>query len=258
MEHTKIFHALKGVRGRQSVDMAQLEAILVKLSRLVIEQPWIKELDINPLSVSAERIIALDARVVVHPAATKVQELPKPVIRPYPLQFIWQEKMKDGTPVTVRPIRPEDEPAIVEFHRHLSEQTVYFRFFRVMDFNQRVAHERLTKICFIDYDHEIALVVERQSLNGCGSEILGVGRLAKSHDKQEGEFAVLVVDHLQRQGLGTMLLNHILDVARAENVKTIVGSILIENIGMLKVSERLGFKITSPLGDDTATATIGL
>jgi acetyltransferase len=187
-----------------------------------------------------------------------VEDLPKPVIRPYPLQYTWQERMKNGDQVAIRPIRPEDEPSIVEFHRHLSEQSVYFRYFRFMDYNQRVAHERLTKICFVDYDHEIALVAARPLPDGRGTEVLGVGRLIKSRDKKEAEFAVLVVDHLQRQGLGTMLLSHVLDIARAEKLRIVVGSILTENLGMLKVSERLGFKITGDPGDETATATIAL
>ena len=254
MEQTKIFKALRGVRGREPVDLTLLDSILVKFSRLIIEQPWIKELDINPLSVSAERIIALDARVVLHGADVEEECLPKPVIRPYPLQFLWQEQIKDGSTVNIRPIRPEDEPLVVEFHKHLSEQSVYFRYFRVMDYRQRVAHERLTRICFIDYDREIALVAERKRPDGEGSEILGIGRLVKSFGDREGEFAVLIADHAQRMGLGTLLLKHIVDLGRAEKLNRVVGSILTENLGMLKVSERLGFKISSHLGDDTATA----
>jgi acetyltransferase len=166
--------------------------------------------------------------------------------------------MKDGSTVNIRPIRPEDEPLVVEFHKHLSEQSVYFRYFRVMDYRQRIAHERLTRICFIDYNREIALVAERERADGSGNEILGIGRLAKSADGQDSEFAVLIVDDMQRRGLGTILLRHIVDISRAEKLKRVMGSILTENFGMLKVSERLGFKILSPMGDDTATAVLEL
>jgi len=257
MEQTKIFAALKGVRGRKPVDLQELAGILVKFSRLVCEQPWIKEMDINPLLVSAERIIALDARVVVHGQEVCEKQLPGPVIRPYPLQFVWQEHLKDGSPVTVRPIGPEDEPLIKDFHKHLSEQTIYFRYFRAINYTQRVSHERLTKICFIDYDREIAVVAERTRPDG-EREILAVGRLVKSLDQNEGEFAVIVADHVQRQGLGTAFLRRILEIAKAEKVKRVVGNILAENVGMLKISERLGFQISVEMGEDVATAVINI
>ncbi len=175
MEQTKIFQALKGVRGRKPVDLQELDGILVKFSRLVSEQPWIKEIDINPLLVSADRIIALDARVVAHDRDVCEEKLPAPVIRPYPLQFIWHERLKDGSPVTVRPIGPEDEPVIKEFHKHLSEQTVYLRYLRAIDYTQRVSHERLTTICFIDYDREITIVAERVPPMASGRFLLSVG-----------------------------------------------------------------------------------
>lgn len=257
MEQTKIFKALRGVRGRKPVDLQELDGILVKFSRLVCEQPWIKEMDINPLLVSADRIIALDARVVVHGQEICEQQLPATVIRPYPLQYVWQEQLKDGSSVTVRPIGPEDEPLVKDFHKHLSEQTIYFRYFRVINYTQRVAHERLTKICFIDYDREIAIVAERKRPDG-EREILAVGRLAKSLDQDEGEFAVIVADHAQRLGLGTIFLRRIVEMAKAEKVKRVVGNILTENVGMLKISERLGFKIKVEMGEEVATAVLNI
>ena len=257
MEQTKIFKALKGVRGRKPVDLEELDGILVKFSRLVCEQPWIKEIDINPLLVSARRMIALDARVVVHGQEICEQQLPSPVIRPYPLEYVWQERLKDASEVTVRPIGPEDEPLIKDFHRHLSEQTIYFRYFRVIDYTQRVAHERLTKICFIDYDREIAIVAERKRPDG-EREILAVGRLAKSLDQEEGEFAVIVADHAQRLGLGTIILRRIVEMAKAEKLKRVTGNILAENVGMLKISERLGFQIKVEMGEEVATAVLNI
>ena len=115
MEQTKIFSAFRGVRGRAPVDLAALDQLLVRFSRLVVEQPWIQEIDINPLLVSAERIVALDARVIVYGAGVRQQDLPKLAIRPYPVQYAWTFSMKDGTEVAVRPIRPEDEPQVVRF-----------------------------------------------------------------------------------------------------------------------------------------------
>src|SRR4051794_33977072 len=133
MESTKIFTALKGVRGRKPVDIAALEDLLVRFSQLVVEQPWIKELDINPLLASSDRLLALDARVVVYGSEMTEDKLPRLAIRPYPTQYTGTFKMKDGTVVNIRPIRPEDEPAVAKFHEKLSERTVQLRYFQPMN-----------------------------------------------------------------------------------------------------------------------------
>src|SRR3974377_2369239 len=124
MEKTKIYKALKGIRGRKPVDLAALEQILVRFSRLVAEQRWIKEIDINPLLASPERLIALDARVVLHDPALPEEELPRLPIRPYPRQYVDRFTAGDGTEYILRPIRPEDEPLMVRFHTTLSARTV--------------------------------------------------------------------------------------------------------------------------------------
>jgi acetyltransferase len=160
MEQTRIFTALKGVRGRKPVNMAALENVLVRFSQLVLEQRWIAEIDINPLLASPERIVALDARIVLHGPAVTLEQLPKPAIRPYPLKYVSSWTMKDGSAVTIRPIRPEDEPLLVRFHETLSDRSVYLRYFCSLSLSRRVAHERLLRICFGDYDREIALVAE--------------------------------------------------------------------------------------------------
>ena len=123
MERTRIFSALKGVRGRQPINITALEQTMVRFSQLVIEQPWIAEIDINPLLVSSERIFALDARVVLHDASIPVKKLPRPAIRPYPIQYVTEARLADKTPVVIRPIRPEDEPLMVKFHETLSEES---------------------------------------------------------------------------------------------------------------------------------------
>ncbi|HSW49521.1 MAG TPA: acetate--CoA ligase family protein, partial [Bryobacteraceae bacterium] len=140
MEQTKIYTALKGVRGRKSVDLAALEQMMVHFSRLVVEQPWVKEIDINPMLASPERLIALDARVVVHDQSVREQDLPKLPIRPYPLQYVSGWTTKTGVGLTIRPIRPEDEPLIIKFHETLSERTVYLRYLQALKLSQRVAH----------------------------------------------------------------------------------------------------------------------
>ena len=138
MEQTRVFDALKGVRGRDPVDLAELEQLLVRFSQLVAEQRWIKEIDINPLLASPTGLIALDARMVLHDIEVTENDLPPLAIRPYPAQYVTHCKLRNGTSMTLRPIRPEDEPLMVEFHETLSEESVRFRYFDL--FEARCAH----------------------------------------------------------------------------------------------------------------------
>ncbi len=242
MELTKIYKALQGVRGRPPVNMAALEELLVRFSYLVVEQPWITEIDINPLLASHERLLALDARVVVLPKDAPESKLPKPAIRPYPNQWVESWKLRNGTPVTIRPIRPEDEPLLVDFHKTLSEESVYYRYFSALKLDQRIAHERLIRMCFNDYDREIALVAEHRA--GSKTEIIGVGRLTKARGLNEAEFALVISDKYQRNGLGTELLRRLVQIGRDEKVGRITASILAENHGMHTVSKRVGFTLS--------------
>lgn len=243
MEQTKIYQALKGVRGRKSVDLEKLEHIMVKFSQLVVEQPWIKEIDINPLLASEDRLLALDARIVLHSAEISEENLPKPAIRPYPHQYIDKSPLSDGSLVKIRPIRPEDEPLMVKFYQTLSEESVYFRYFHLMNLNRLIAHERLTRICFIDYDREMALVAIQQHPETGESEIIAVGRLSKVHGVNEAEFAMLVSDNFQNRGLGTKLLQKLVQVGRDEKLERITAEILLENRPMQRVCEKVGFHL---------------
>jgi acetyltransferase len=264
MEQTKIYKALKGVRGRESIDMAALEQLMVAFSQLVVEQPWIKEIDINPLlavpptTLNPGGLIALDARVVLHPPEIIEDQLPKLAIRPYPIQYVQDWTMKDGTPVTIRPIRPEDEPLMVQFHETLSEESVYFRYFHLIKLSQRITHERLTRICFNDYDREMALVAEHQNPQTGTRQILGIGRLSKLHGSDAAEFATLVSDRYQYQGLGTELVRRLLQVARQENIKRITSSILADNYGMQRICEKLGFHLEPTSESSVIQAEIAL
>ncbi len=134
----------------------------MRFSRLVVEQPWINESDINPLLALPERCLVLDARVVLQPLEMKPEELPRPAARTYPAQYVSHFTMKNGVSVLIRPIRPEDEPLMVKFHTTLSDQTVYLRYFHMENLSARVAHERLVRKYFIDYHREMALAVERE------------------------------------------------------------------------------------------------
>jgi acetyltransferase len=258
MEQTRIFTALKGARARKPVDLGALEELMVRFSQLVVEQRWIREIDINPLLGSAEGLMALDARVVLHPAHLKEEDLPKLAIRPYPTQYIKPWTLKNGTSVMIRPIRPEDEPLMVKFHETLSEQSVYFRYFQALHLSRRVTHERLTRICFNDYDREIALVVDRKDPQTGTSQVLGVGRLTKLHDVNQAEFAILISDLQQGQGLGTELLAQLLEIGREEKLSRIVGEILPENQPMQNVCKKLGFHLQYSFEDRVVRAEIAL
>jgi acetyltransferase len=241
MERTQIYTAMSGFRGRKAIDLAGLEGLLVRFSQIVIEQHWIKEIDINPLLVSADGAIALDARILLHDARNAERDLPRSAIRPYPVEHIHKWKI-DKQLLTIRPIRPEDEPLMIEFHKTLSERSVQLRYFGSFSLKQRTMHERLRRVCFVDYDREIALVAEQKSGNG-RSRILGVGRLIKEHGTDEAEFAVLVGDPWQGKGLGTQLLKSLVRIGRKEGVRRIVGHIASENLMMKRVSEEAGFDL---------------
>jgi acetyltransferase len=258
MEQTKIYTALKGVRGRDPVDLAALELLMVRFSQLVVEQPWIKELDINPLLASPDHLIALDARVVLHDPATPESSLPKPAIRPYPVQLVYNSTLRDGTPVQIRPIRPEDEHLLVRFHETLSERTVYLRYLRDVQLDQRVAHERLARLCFIDYDREMALVAVRRNEDTGEQAIIAVARLSKLHGTALAEFAIVVSDAYQGQGLGRELLERILQIARDENLERVRGNILNTNTEMMGLAENLGFKTVPVEGEPIVRAEIDL
>jgi acetyltransferase len=165
--------------------------------------------------------------------------------------------MKDGNKVTIRPIRPEDEPALIEFHKKLSERSVYLRYFQPLKLTQRTAHERLTRICFIDYNREMALVAERK-IDGGQTEILAVGRLSKLHGRDEAEMAAVAIDAAQHKGLGTELYRRLIQIARDEKIKMVVSNMLPENREMRALCVKHGFKMVSSLEDNMIRAELEL
>ena len=258
MEQTRIFTALQGVRGRKPVNMAALENLLVRFSQLVLERRWIAEIDINPLLASPERMLALDARIVLHGPNVTLDQLPKPAIRPYPSQYVSSWTMQDGTQVTIRPIRPEDEPLISKFHETLSDRSVYLRYFSSLSLSRRVAHERLLRICFGDYDREMVLVAEHTDPGTGERRIIGVGRMNKLHSRNEAEVAALVSDQYQRLGLGHELLRRVVQIARDEKVGVVSAEMLPDNIAMRAVFKRLGFHIRADEDLTSLRATLDL
>jgi len=188
-------------------------------------------------------MVALDARIVLHPPDCREEDLPSLAIRPYPTRYITPWKLRDSTPVIIRPIRPEDEPLMVKFHQTLSDRSVYLRYFTPLKLDQRIAHERLSRICFIDYDREMVLVVERRDPKTHEAEILGVGRLSKLHGANEAEFALTVSDLWQGHGLGTQLLKLLVQVGSDEKLERITATMLADNHEMQHVARKAGFKV---------------
>ncbi len=252
MEQTRVYQALQGVRGRKAIDLAKLEQLLVNFSQLIVEQPQIREIDINPLLVSPEGMIALDARVLLHTDAS-FADRPLPAIRPYPTKYVQDWESIKGDRLNIRPIRPEDEPLMVLFHQNLSEESVYLRYAHMVKLNKRIAHERLTRICFIDYDREMILVADRKNnpknLQNSEHELLAVARLSKLHGTNEAEFALIVGDRHQNQGLGTELLRRLLEIGKEERLDAIVGYILNGNYKMQSLCRKLGFTL-QPDGEE--------
>jgi acetyltransferase len=248
IERTRIYRAL----APGGVDLAELERILVRFSRFALAEPWIREIDINPLLAGREQIVGLDARIVLHGPEVKREQIPRPAIRPYPREYAGAWSLRDGSTVMIRPVAPEDEPLMVEFHRHLSERSVYLRYFQMLPLHRRIDHERLTRICFNDYDHEIAIVAERTEPR----EILGVGRLTRDRNRNSAEFAALVADRCQGQGLGRELVRRLLSIAADEGIRVVHGQVLGENRAMMKICQSLGFSLRSIGFNDPLEARI--
>lgn len=249
MEQTKIYKALQGVRGRKPVDLAALERLLVRIGQLVLEQKWIKELDINPLLATDTEIVALDARIALHEQGAAI---PLPAIRPYPSQYVQNDLLTDGESVLIRPIRPDDEPAMAAFHATLSEHSVFMRYFEFLKYDVRTAHERLARLCFVDYDRHIAFVAV---ITGT---IVGVGRLIRTPNTDEAEAAFVVADSMQQRGLGTKLLDAVVRFAKDEGMRTVRAIVLPENQPMRKLLTRAGFTLTDKVEDQQVEALLDL
>ncbi len=244
IKRTRIAAALKGMRGRPPVDLAALEQLLVRFSQLVVEQRWIKEIDINPLHASPHGFLALDARVILHDATVAKRDLPPLSIRPYPTQYIRRWKLRNGPRLIVRPVRPEDEPLLIEFHKSLSENSVHSRYLGFLNLETSIAHERLSRMCFTDYDREIVLIIDRRNpRNASVHEILGVGQFSKLHGFNEAEWAMIIGDRWQGQGLGTRMLRFLVEVARRENLNRVHARIAPCNAQMCHVARKVGFNL---------------
>ncbi len=245
LESLKIWPLLNGYRGRPLLAVDQLLEVLIRLSYFAADYPEITELDINPLLVTPSRVLALDARLVVAAAAaqTDPRSYAHLALRPYPEEFVRPARLPDGSELLLRPIRPEDEPLWMELLAGCSRESIYARF---RHFFQWQSHQAAIRYCFIDYDREIAIVAER-SRDG-RRELLGVGRLVADPDHESVEYAVLVGDKWQNQGLGSVLTEYCLEIAGRWGLKRVVAQTGSDNTRMLTLFKRLGFT-TLPSAD---------
>lgn len=257
IEETRVFKALANTRDRRGIDLGALAQLLVRFSAMIVDQPRIKELDINPVFAVRNRFVALDTRVVLHPFSIPDQALPRTAIRPYPSQYVGTCTLPDGTIIALRPIRPEDEPLMRPFHAKLSDQSVYTRYTYAFRLADRIAHEYLARMCFIDYLREMTLVALHTNAAGEG-EIVGAAQLLMEQNRNEAEFSLLISDEFQRRGLGTELLRRLVEIGRREHIDRIVGYILSNNSAMLHACRHLGFHHEHDFGDSMVRSVIDL
>jgi acetyltransferase len=239
IQRTRIAKLLMAFRNLPPIDMAALESVLLRVSEMVCELPWIKEMDINPLIVDENGACAVDARMVVDYLLPSADRYAHMAIHPYPVRLITRWQLPDGTDLTIRPIRPEDAEIEQEFVRGLSAESKYFRF---MDTLQELSQPMLVRFTQIDYDREMALIAVLEQDNQ--EKELGACRYVTSADGQSCEFALVVADEWQRKGIGHKLMNCLFDAARAKGIKIMEGEVLATNRSMLELVRRLGFDVS--------------
>ncbi len=237
MEETRAYKLIQGWRGETPVNLDELETMLVLFSYLVVGFPEIAEIDINPLAISRGKVCAVDARIILDgDYRESASPYPHLVISPYPISFVTQSKLPDGTGIVIRPIMPEDEPLEREFLATLSDESRRTRFFSVF---KNVSHDWLVMFCNIDYDRHIAMVAETTEKGK--RRIVGVVRLILDPDLNSGEVAALVHDRFQRKGLGQRLMERVVEIARRKGLQEIHGEVLTDNQKMLGLCKKLGF-----------------
>lgn len=255
LKSLKIWPLLQGYRGRPPVNIDKLIEVLVRLSYLAADYPEIKELDINPLLVTPDDVIALDARVIIDRdlVGKKTEQYAHLVLRPYPEKYTKVIELPDGTKVTLRPIKPEDEPQWMDMLASCSKETIYSRF---RYFFQWASHDVAIRYCYIDYDREIAIVAE--ILEEGVRKLIGVGRLIADPEHETVEYAILITDAWQKKELGKKLTEYCMEVARKWKLKKIVAQTTTDNRPMIAVFQKLGFDVTYNDQDATVDVEKGL
>jgi acetyltransferase len=251
MEETKVYQLLKGYRNVPPANVKLLEEILVRFSQMLVDFPQLKEVDINPLFINEKEAVALDARIVIDKERVFKRFEPHEhlVITPYPKKYETMWTLRDGRTVVLRPIKPEDEPLWLEMFQNFSEQSIRYRFFQII---KDTPHETRVRYCNIDYDREIAIVPELTE-NG-RKKILGVTRVSIEPDGKKGEIAFIVADPWQTLGLGTKMVDYVLEICKDMKLETVYAMMLSDNYRAISLMKKMGF--TTEYSDDGTVKAI--
>ncbi|MEM3377406.1 MAG: bifunctional acetate--CoA ligase family protein/GNAT family N-acetyltransferase [Candidatus Bathyarchaeia archaeon] len=252
IEDTKVYAYAQSTG--QPLDIKLLERILVNFSQLILDFPEIAEIDINPLVATQDGVVAVDARIVLdwdRILRETAEHQDSLLIASYPKKYVAVRKLKNGTQVLLRPIKPEDEKRFDEFLGSLSEETMRFRFFQIL---KDVSHDLLVRYCNLDYNREITIIAEHQQDS---RKIVGAGSLIVKPDGKSGEFAVVVSDEWQGLGLGSKLMDHLIMIARDMRLEWIFGYVLSNNYKMLRMCAKMGFSL-EPLDEETVKLSLAL
>ena len=246
VRQTRVYRLLGAFRHMPVADMDALERVLLRVSEIACELPLVRELDINPLIVDEHGAIAVDARVVVEYQSPAAERYSHMAIYPYPAHLVSHCQLPDGTDLVIRPIRPEDAEIEQTFIRKLSERAKYFRFMQSIN---ELSPQMLARFTQIDYDREMALIAVVE-VAGRETEI-GVARYVTNPDGNSCEFAIVVADDWQQQGIAHRLMQQLIETARSHALQIMEGEVLSSNQEMLSLAAKLGFSIASSEIDNT-------
>ena len=240
IESLKICPVLKGYRGSPPKNIDKLIETIIRLSYLAADYPEIEELDINPLLVTPDDVVALDARIVIDQklVGKKIPQFSHLLLYPYPEKYVKSAKLNDGTDFILRPIKPEDEPMWLELLGSCSKESIYFRFRTNFFFD---SHEVATQFCYIDYSREMAIVAEITENNN--RKLIGVGRLIADPDNETVEYAILVTDAWQNKKLGNILSQYCLEISKEMGLKRIIAETTADNKPMIAIFKMLNFRV---------------
>lgn len=244
IDRTKAAKMLGNFRNMPAINMELLIDVLVNVSNMACELPWIREMDINPLLVDENGAVAVDARIRVGYPKPSTDPYNHLAIHPYPIHLISDEQLNDGTDIVIRPIRPEDAEIEQAFIRGLSAESKYFRF---MNSIHELSLEMLVRFTQIDYHNEMALVAINPDVNG--EEEIGVARYLTNPDKKTCEFAIVVSDKWQGKGIARLLMQKLIDIARNRGLEVMEGQVLANNYRMLELMTSLNFQVGNDPSD---------
>ncbi|PVX25793.1 MAG: acetyl-CoA synthetase, partial [Candidatus Bathyarchaeum sp.] len=252
MEETQGYKLLKGYKNVPPANLKLLEEIMVRFSQLLVDFPQIKEADINPLFINHEEALALDAKIVIdkEQVSTKFEPHQHLVISPYPKKYETSWKLRDGRNVLLRPIKPEDEPMWLEMFQNFSEQSIRYRFFQII---KDTPHEVRVRYSNIDYDREIGIVAELKEER---RKILGVVRLIIEPDEKTGEIAFIVADPWQGLGLGSKMVDYMIEICKDKHLETVYAFMLPDNHRAIRLLKKMGFTLKHT--QDVTKATLNL